>query len=46
MKQADLKVFKDRIEVIGFSFILRKLKVSSEINLNKLQVLYVKSEWG
>jgi len=46
VKQEDLKVFKDRIEVLGFSFILRKLKISGGFNFNKLQALYIHSEWG
>ena len=46
VRDVDLKVFKDRIEVLGFSFILRKLKISGGFNFNKLQALYVHSEWG
>ena len=46
MRELDLKIFKDRIEVMGFSFILRKLRVSGEFNFGKLQALYVNSEWG
>jgi hypothetical protein len=46
VKELDLRIFKDRIEVMGFLFILRKLSVSDEFNLSKLQVLYVNGEWG
>lgn len=46
MRELDLKIFKDRIEVIGFSFILRKLKVSGKLNFDKLQALYIDGEWG
>ena len=46
VKDSDIKIFKDRIEVLGFSFIIRKLKISGEFNFSKLQALYVHSEWG
>jgi hypothetical protein len=46
VKELDLRIFKDRIEAVGFLFILRRLGICGEFNLSSMQVLYVNGEWG